>query len=196
MDVLAAMESCRAIRFLKPDPVPEELLRRLIHAATRASSPGNSQNWEFVILQDRPKKERIARAIRDGSPAAPDTSGADGVTRRMVRGAMHLIDHFADAPAIVFVCGRNAYPPQAPLKRFVWSTVYPAAQNLIVAARALGLGSAFTTLHEFAESTIRDTLAIPDSVFLGVTLPVGFPDRPFGPVSRKPIDEVLHWNGW
>ena len=196
MDALTAMETCRAIRYLKPDPVPEDLLRRLVYYATRASSPGNSQGWEFVVVRDRAKKQLIGSAIRAGSPGAPDTSRADPVVRRMVRGAMHLIERFEDMPAIVFVCGRNAYPPQAPLKRFVWSTVYPAAQNLIVAARALGLGTAFTTLHEFAEPTIRTTLGIPDAVFLGVTIPVGFPDRPFGPVSRKPIDDVLHWDGW
>ena len=196
MDVFEAMETCRAIRYLKPDPVPEELLRKLVHAATRASSPGNSQGWEFVLVQERSRKERIAKAIREGCPTPPEVDGADPVTRRMVRGAMHLIDHLADMPVIVFVCGRNAYPPEAPLKRFVWSTVYPAAQNLIVAARALGLGSAFTTLHEFAEPTIRDTLEIPDEVFLGVTIPVGFPARPFGPLARKPIDDVLHWDGW
>ncbi len=196
MDALTAMETARAIRYLKPDPVPDELLRRLVHTATRASSPGNSQNWEFVILRERSKKVRIAKAIREGSPTPPDASQADPVTRRMIRGAMHLIDRFAEMPVIVFVCGRNAYPPGAPLQRFVWSTVYPAAQNLIVAARALGLGSAFTTLHEFAGPTIRDTLAIPEDVLLGVTIPVGFPDRPFGPVARKPIDDVLHWDGW
>ncbi len=196
MDALSAIETCRAIRHLKPDPIPDELLRQLVYYATRASSPGNSQGWEFVIVRDRLKKERIAAAIRAGSPGAPDTSRADAVTRRMIRGAMHLIDRFAEMPAIVFVCGRNAYPPDAPLKRFVWSTVYPAAQNLIVAARALGLGSAFTTLHEFAEPTIRATLSIPENVFLGVTIPVGFPDRPFGPVSRRPIDDVLHWDQW
>jgi nitroreductase len=196
MEVLEALETCRAIRYLRPDPVPEELLRKLVYGATRASSPGNSQGWDFVLLCDRAKKEKIAEAIRAGSWNPPDVEGAEPVMRRMVRGAMHLIDHFADAPAIVFVCGRVAYPPDAPLKRFVWSTVYPAAQNLIVTARALGLGTTFTTLHEFAEPTIRETLAIPDDVLLGVTIPVGFPDRPFGPVSRKPVDDVLHWDGW
>jgi len=78
----------------------------------------------------------------------------------------------------------------------VWSAVYPASQNLILAARGLGLGTTFTTFHMVAEPVVRETLGLPDDVLIGTTLCVGYPDRPFGPVARKPVAEVIHWDGW
>lgn len=198
MDAIEAMETCRAIRYLKPDPVPEELIRKLIHAATRASNPGNSQAWEFVVLRDQKKKERIGKAIAQamGPAIAAMDDGGDPVQRRMLRGAANVIENFASFPVVILVCSRNIYPPQAPNETFVWSAVYPAAQNLIVAARSLGLGSTFTTLHLAAEPVFRETLSIPPDVLLGACIPVGYPDRPFGLVVRKPIDDVLHWDQW
>ncbi len=78
----------------------------------------------------------------------------------------------------------------------MWSAVYPASQNLILAARGLGLGTTFTTFHMVAEPVVRETLGLPDDVLIGTTLCVGYPDRPFGPVTRKPVSEVIHWDGW
>ncbi len=94
------------------------------------------------------------------------------------------------------MCGRNSYPPQSPNLQFVWPALYPAAQNLIVAARALGLGTTFTTFHMIAEPTVREVLRLPDDVLIGATLAIGYPDRPFGALARKPIDEVMHWESW
>ncbi len=199
MDVIEAMETCRAIRYLKPDPVPEALLRKLVYAATRASNPGNSQGWEFVVLRDPAKKRRIQEALEGTMAPAIENLGADEtdpVQRRVLAGAGHLIRHLDQVPVLVFVCGRLVYPPQAPSEQMVWSAVYPAAQNLIVAARSLGLGSTFTTFHMAAEGTVREVLGIPAEVRIGVTLALGYPDRPFGPLARKPVDDVLHWDGW
>jgi nitroreductase len=116
--------------------------------------------------------------------------------RRMLAGAAHLLEHFADVPVWIVICGRKLYPPQAPSEAMVWSTVYPAGQNLIVTARALGLGATFTTFHLAAEPAFRDVLGIPPEVYLGVSVAVGWPARKHGPVSRKPIEEVLHWERW
>ncbi len=198
MDLFEAMETCRAIRYLKPDPVPEELIRKLVHAATRASNPGNSQGWEFVVLRDQEKKERIGKAIAQamGPGIAAMDAGGDSVQGRMLRGASHLVENFASVPVVILVCARNIYPPQAPNEMFVWSAVYPAAQNLIVAARSLGLGSTFTTFHFAAEPEFRETLGVPPDVLLGACIVVGYPDQSFGPVARKPIDDVLHWDQW
>ena len=88
------------------------------------------------------------------------------------------------------------YPPGNPEERMVWSACYPAAQNLIVAARALGLGATFTTFQWHAEAVVRGTLGIPDDVKMAALIPVGWPDRPHGPVNRKPVEEVLHWQAW
>jgi nitroreductase len=197
MDAFEAMETARAMRYLKADPVPEALLRKLVHAATRASSPGNSQGWEFVVVRDRAVKERMGAVLAARmKPAVGAIPARTPVERRMLAGAAHLLDHFAEVPAWIVVCGRKVYPPQAPSEQMVWSTVYPAAQNLVVAARALGLGATFTTFHLAGEKEVREALAIPDDVLLGVMVAVGWPTRSFGPVARKPIDEVLHWDRW
>ena len=198
MDAIEAMETCRAIRYLKPDPVPDETIRRLIHAATRASNPGNSQGWDFVVLRDADKKRRIREALEQRMAPAIDAidAGGDAVQERVLAGAGHLIRHLDEVPVLIFVCGRPVYPPDAPSEQMVWSALYPAAQNLIVAARSLGLGSTFTTFHMAAEDVVRETLGIPADVRIGVTIALGHPDRPFGPLARKPIDDVLHWDAW
>jgi nitroreductase len=197
MEALEALETARAIRYLKPDPVPEELLQRLVWGATRASSPGNSQGWEFVVVRERATKERLGAAVRErmgrGIRALPSD---DDMQRRMLTGAGHLLEHFADVPAWIVICGRKVYPPQAPSEAMVWSTVYPAGQNLIVAARALGLGATFTTFHLAAEQAFREVLGIPPDVLLGVSVAVGYPARKHGPVNRKPVEDVLHWERW
>ena len=195
MDVIEAMETARAMRYLKPDEVPEALLRKLVHAATRASSPGNSQGWEFVVLRDRGVKERLGRVLEARmGPAIDAIPGGDASERRTLRGARHLLAGFADVPAWIVIGGRLVYPPQQPSEQMIWSSVYPAGQNLIVAARSLGLGAVFTTFHVAAEAEVREALAIPDEVRLGVMVGVGWPDRPFGPVKRRPVDDVLHWD--
>ncbi|HTK99408.1 MAG TPA: nitroreductase family protein [Pseudomonadales bacterium] len=197
IDVFTALETCRAIRYLKPDPIPRELLERLVHYATRASNPGNSQLWSFVILQDAAKKQRIADAVvKVMKPAMQSRESGTGTQKRMYEGALHLVESLARVPAIVFVCAKNGYPPVNPNIGFVWSAVYPASQNLILAARGLGLGTTFTTFHMVAEPVVRETLGLPDDVLIGTTLCVGYPDRPFGPVARKPVAEVIHWDGW
>lgn len=198
MDVLEAMETCRAIRYLKPDPIPEELLRKVVYAATRASNPGNSQGWDFVILQDAAKKRQIREALETSMlPAIENIDpGDDPVDQRVLAGAQHLIRNLDQVPALIFVCGGLVYPPGAETEMMIWSALYPAAQNLIVAARSLGLGSTFTTFHIAGEKVVRETLGIPEEIRIGVTIALGYPDRPFGPVARKPVEDVLHWDQW
>ena len=197
MDVIEAMETCSAARYLKPDPVPQELIERVIYAATRASSPGNSQAWDFVVVRDGETKRKIRdlisprfQAMRAGAPATGQ------VTNKMLAGATHLADSLHQVPAIIFVCGPVAYPPNNPLEQFVWSALYPAAQNLIVAARSLGLGTTFTTFHMFMEPELRELLGIPGQVKFGVMIPIGWPRDEFVKVKRKPIAKVIHWEKW
>lgn len=198
MDALEAMGTARAIRYLKPDPVAPELIEKLIWAATRASSPGNSQAWDFVVITDADKKARIGGAVSDAVADSIRIPGpdADRSVRLMLRGAKDLAGGLATAPVLILVCGRMVYPPGKPDELMIWSACYPAAQNLIVAARALGLGATFTTFQRRAEAVVRATLDIPDDVRMAALLPIGWPDRPHGPVNRRPVDEVIHWEGW
>jgi nitroreductase len=196
MDAIEAMETCRAMRWLKPDPVPEELIRKVIFAATRASSPGNSQGWDFVVVRDAEQRKRIGELFRaEVKPRlVPVSDGADGARRLMTAGAHHLLDAFERVPVLIFVCGGVIYPPANPMELFVPAALYPAAQNLIVAARALGLGTVFTTFHMLCEVKLRPILGLPDGHRIQVTIPLGWPEKKFGPVKRKPLDEVLHWD--
>src|SRR5205085_1372778 len=192
-DILEIMGTARSMRYLKTDPVPSELIDKLMWAATRASNPSNVQPWDFVVVQDPAVRTQIGELLAprlETPPTPPD--GADASLRRSYAGAIHLIAHLADAPVIIFVCGTNNYPPHAPNTEFMYSAIYAAAQNLLVAARGLGLGAAFTTLHGAMGQPLRDLLAIPEDRHIGVTIPVGWPARPFGSVNRKPVADVVH----
>jgi nitroreductase/uncharacterized protein YciI len=199
LGVFEAMGSARAMRRLKPDPVPDELVDKLIWAATRASNPGNSQGWEFVVVRDAAQKTALRAAIAGGMSAllrATPAAAASPAEKRMREGATHLVQNLDRVPVIIAVCSRRVYPPGAPQDLFLWSAVYPASQNLCVAARALGLGSVFTTFQSVAEPEVRRVLGIPDEVFIGTLIPVGWPERPFGPLRRKPIGQVIHRDRW
>lgn len=197
MDVFEAMETCRAIRHLRPDPVPPELIDRVLRAGTCAPSPGNSQGWDFVVVDDPALKRPIADAVRaamaDRVAAMPRP---DRTMRLMLDGTAKLVDTLDQAPVLIFVAGPVIYPPSSPREQFTWSALYPAAQNMILAARALGLGTTFTTLHNTAEPTIRAVLGIPDHIRIAVTIPLGWPDAEFGPLNRRPLEDFVHRNGW
>ncbi|MGE0384535.1 MAG: nitroreductase family protein [Gammaproteobacteria bacterium] len=199
MDVFEAMDTCIAMRYLKPDPVPRADLERLVHYATRASSPSNSQFWSFIVVTDPEVRKRLGQAVLSMTESLRAMAGTDAVDAsrsKMYAGAMHLIENFARVPAWIVCCGRHAYPAENPLESMLYGAVYPAAQNLIVAARAMGLGTTFTTLQMMAEPQFREILRIPEGVRPVVTVAVGYPERAFRKNTRKPLAEVLHWNGW
>lgn len=198
MDVFEVMATSRAIRRFTKEPVSDELLDRLIWAATRAPSPGNSQGWDFIVVTDNAVKgqlrDLIGARMEQFRGVAPPTDDAREL--RMREDAIYMATHLHELPAIIFVCGAPAYPTAAPQLSFVPSALYPATQNLLIAARALGLGTTLTTFHMAAEAEIRAVLAIPAAVQLAAMIPVGWPAVPFGPVRRKPISEVVHRNRW
>jgi nitroreductase len=196
MDLIEAMETCSAARYLKPDPVPQDLIERVIYAATRASSPGNSQEWDFIVVRNSEVKQKMRDLLAPRFKAMRAGAQTGRVTGRMIDGAMHLAETLNEVPAIIFVCGPVAYPPNAPIEQFVWSALYPAAQNLIVAARSLGLGTTFTTFHMLMENELRELLGIPEGIKFGVMIPIGWPQNDFVKVKRKPIASVIHWDKW
>jgi len=201
LDVFEAMGTARAMRWFRPDPVPWPLLERALWAATRASSPNNTQAWDFVVVQDSEVRTRLGELFATLVPApstapSPGPSDVDPTERRTVEGAMNLMAHMGEVPAIIFVCGADVYPASDPDIAYMYSAVYAAAQNLIVAARALGLGAAFTAFHRLVEAPLRELLAIPADRHISVTIPVGWPARPFGPVTRKPLEHVVHHDRW
>jgi nitroreductase len=196
MDVIEAMETCGAARHLKPDPVSQDLIERVIYTATRASSPGNSQKWDFIVVRSPEAKRKIRDLLASRFKAMRAEVPTTGQSTSRIAAAIRLAETLHEVPAIIFVCGPVTYPPNAPMEQFVWSALYPAAQNLIVAARSLGLGTTFTTFHMLMENELRELLAIPGEIKFGVMIPIGWPQNDFVKVKRKPIASVIHWDQW
>lgn len=197
MDVFEAMGTARSMRWFKPDPVPDELIDKVLWAGTRASSPNNTQCWDFIVVTDPDQRRALGDALApfaQATQAMPDPT--DPTDHRTLQGARNLAARLAEVPVIILVAGRNIYPEHQPRENFMWSAVYAAAQNMLVAARALGLGAAFTTFHGTAPQEFHRILNLPEDRHLGVTMPVGWPDGPVGPVTRKPLEEVVHRDRW
>lgn len=187
------------MRWLKPDPVPDELVEKLLWAATRASNPGNSQPWDFVVVREEAMRRQVADIITGpmkGFRPSPSELPEDPTQRRILQGVSYLVEHMGDIPVLIFVCGNNVYPPNAPQEPMMYSAVFGAAQNLMVAARTLGLGAAYTTFHLTREAEIKAKLGIPDGTRICVTIPVGWPGRHFGSLTRRPLEEVVHHDHW
>jgi nitroreductase len=132
--------------------------------------------------------------VAAGIPTVPET--AEASLRRTAAGAAHLIEHWAELPAVIVICAANVYPPANPQQFMALSSIYAAAQNMVVAARALGLGAAFTTFQYRCEPEVRALLGIPPEQIIGVMMPIGYPARAPKAVRRKPLDEVLHYDHW
>lgn len=194
-DVISMMETCRAMRYFRTEPVPDELIERVVYAATCAPSPANSQAWEFVVVKERATKQKLADLFlpplaaawteRDLHPDTPDSA--------MRRGVLNLAASLPDIPVVIFVGGTPRYPPHQPDEHYLWSTLFPAAQNLVVAARSLGLGTTYTQFHGIDEAAVKEMLGFPAAARIAATIPLGWPAKPFGPVRRRPLSEVLHW---
>lgn len=204
--VLEVMGTARSMRWLKEDPVPPDMVDRVIWAGTRASSPNNTQGWDFVVVTSVELKRAMKDAIIGARPAVGPTEAdeqgpsrqlpVDATERRTRSGSRHLVETLDRVPVIILVCGSNTYPSRAPVIEWAYSAMYAAAQNMLVAARALGLGAAFTTYHQQAQPEIRAMLGVPEDRLIGVTMPLGWPDRAFGPVKRRPLADVVHRDKW
>ncbi len=195
--VLETMGTARAVRFFEREPVSDELLETLVWAATRASSPDNSQSWEFIVITDQGVKDELASHIKSFLGAIASFGPTkDAVHSRTRIGAVHLIEHLAEVPALIVVCGRDDYPAEAPEEKYLWGALHAASQNMVVAGRALGLSVVLTMLHVAAPGKIRKALELPDDVRIGSIMAVGRPARAFGPVNRRPVTEVLHRDRW
>lgn len=198
-----AIYSQRAIRKLKPDPVSDDLVHKLIEAATKAPSGGNSQSWAFVVIRDGSTKEKIAEWYLDAwnkTYVAGTDNGKNlpDQIKRVYGAADHLARNMQDVPVMILVCGRNAPPPGSEHGGGFYGSLFPAVQNLLLAALGLGLGASLTTLHKLHDQELKDLLDIPDNVETVALIPIGHPIGKYGPTTRRPVGEVTHqerWNG-
>ena len=215
-----AIYSARSLRRLKPDPVPEELITRILDAAIRAPSAGNAQNWVFVTVRDADQRRKLGLIYRKASDIAEAVYAARGRPphlsdrqfARMLSTGAYLWDHLGEAPVLLVACQRRpVVPPRATLppavaagyddelayaERIRGASIYPAVQNIILACRGLGLGTLITTNHLLYEDEVRAVLGMPPDVFTFALMPVGFPKGKFGPVVRKPLAEVAFADSW
>ena len=196
MDIFEAIYTLRAMRRLKTDPVPEELVWKVLDAAIRAPSGGNLQPWRFVVVTDAAKKAKIGEWYLDGwnkmyGPRR-DVPITDPAAARTFKSADHLANHIAEAPVLIFatVMSNMASVSGA------GPNIFPAVQNLMLAARALGLGTTLTTLHKHHDADVKELLGIPDGVETMALIPMGWPKGKFGSGPRRPVEEVTHWDAW
>jgi len=195
MPLEEAMRTQRAVRRLKPDPVDDELVLRLIELATKAPSGSNQQNWEFVVVRDRAVKARLGRFNRMAfslySRIARRT--ADAKMLRIIAAVQWQADHFEEIPVIVVACLRGVRPFFPPIAATsFYGSIYPAVQNLLLAARAAGLGAALITLPLWSSLLARRTLGLPWNVAPCAVIPLGWPRGRYGPTTRRPVGEVVH----
>jgi nitroreductase len=195
--------TCRAMRRLKPDPVPRELLLKLIDAANQAPSGSNLQGARWIIVQDQAQKAKLAELNRKGVEAyigsqgsllpAPPHQAADK-WHRSLDAVLWQKDHMHEVPALIVAC--YEFPaPVADAARGAGS-VWPGVQNLLLAARALGLGAAPTTLGLRDRAAVAEALGLPDTVAAFCLIPVGWPIGNFGPLTRLPVEETVRWDRW
>jgi len=213
--VFDAIHSARALRRFRPDPVPDELITRVLDAALRAPSASGVQNWMFVVVKDPALRARLGELYRESSRVVlaeyadrlkPAHLG-DRQYELMKKSSGYLFEHMADAPVLIVAALKLGAPGSrhSPLKgeqemarfwRLSGASIYPAVQNLILACRALGLGTVLTTIHAYYEEALKAALGLPADVHTYALMPMGWPIDKFGPVKRRPLSEVAFRDRW
>ena len=192
VSLLEGIRTTRAIRRLKPDPVPRELIRTVCEAGTFAPSGGNRQPWFFIGVTEPERRAWVAERYRSAfqtyiapaleaaaDPAFPEAK------RRNIRAARHLAEHLHEAPVHLFVAGwTRRGDPQ-------YQALFPAVQNVLLACRAVGLGASLTTLHRAHGEEIDAWLGLPENCPTCALLPIGWPIGRYGRPVRRPVDTCL-----
>ena len=215
IELFDAIHSARALRRFRPDPVPDEILTRVLDAAIRAPSASGAQHWLFVVVKDPALRKRLGEIYRESSRVVqaeyaerpkPAHLG-DRQYELMKKSSSYLFEHLADAPVLIVAALRLGAPGsrhspltgERELARF-WrlsgASIYPAIQNLILACRALGLGTVLTTIHAYYEDQIKAAVGLPAETHTYALMPVGWPLDKFGPIKRRPLAEVAFRDRW
>jgi nitroreductase len=197
MPLEEAMRTQRAIRRLKPDPVDDSLVLRLIELALKAPTGMNAQNWEFVMVKDHRVKARLARLYRIPwciyGRLGRRLTASDPKMQRLLDAVQWQVSHFEDIPVLVVACLRGLRPLWPPLAAMsYYGSIYPSVQNLLLAARAAGLGAALITLPLWSTWLARRALGLPWRVTPCAVVPLGWPIGRYGPTTRRPVGDVVH----
>ena len=197
--LLEGLMTTRAIRRYRDEPIPEDALRAMLFAATRAPSGSNRQPFRFLVLTDGPKARKAKSLIGEAARAAwgakrradgyDKGSGArpDSPKARMADTMEHYVDHFETVPALVLPCMVRYREPHL----FEGASIYPAVQNLMLAARALGYGGVITGFHGAVNDELVELLEVPEGAYIAATVTLGKPRGRHGPVRRRPLEELV-----
>jgi nitroreductase len=213
VNVFEAIHTARALRRFKPDPIPDQLIAKVLDAAIRAPSAGNGQNWLFLVVKDPEQRRRLGEIYRRAGAMVASfyqqTGRPEHMTaeqhEKLATSGRYLHEHLADAPVILVACLKLEtssdvlinLPREAQLammNSFPWmagASIYPAVQNVMLACRAVGLGACVTTNHMQFEDEVKSVLGLPAEYRTFALLPIGYPINKFGPVNRRPLDEVV-----
>lgn len=201
------VSNMRAMRRLKSDPVPMDLIWKVLNAGVQAPSGQNTQPWKFVLVRDPERKQwfasRYANAMetRFGLPIDPEKRG-EQKPRGQLRAIYHQMDHLHEVPYLLLVCGERDWPFKVAAEDRVglappnYGAVYPCVQNILLACRSVGLGAALTTMHQVFEDELHEYFNIPTNYGVVVTIPIGYPIGNFGPVTRIPAEEKTFIDSW
>jgi nitroreductase len=190
--LLEGIRTTRAIRRLRPDPVPFALIRKVCEAGTFAPSGGNRQPWYFVAVTEPERRAFVAERYRKAFAVysaealrAAESPDYPSGQRKILMAAKHLAEHMHEAPVLLFVAGftrRGQEQSQA---------LFPCIQNILLACRAVGLGASLTTVHRVYGKEIDAFLGLPEKLPSSALLPIGWPQGRYGRPERKPVDERL-----
>lgn len=195
--LLEGIRTTRAIRRLRPDAVPRELIRKVCEAGTFAPSGGNRQPWFFIAVTDPERRAWVAERYRrifhpyiQPAIEAAQASSYPEAKRRNMRAAIYLADHLHEVPVHLFVAGwtRRGQPQVQAL--------FPAIQNILLACRAVGLGASLTTVHTAFGKEVDEWLGLPSGCPTCALLPIGWPRRTYGRPERRSIDACLFFERW
>ncbi len=199
-----ALHTMRAMRRLRLDPVPDELIKKIISAGLGAPSGGDVQHWRFIVVKDAEIKKQIQlrykKALDQVLPRYQSNPPPPGKTeehkQRMLKAVVYLTEHFHEAPVLIVGCLVGDFAASIGLAKMSGASIYPAVQNMLLAARGLGLGATLTTRHLIFEKEVNKILGLPDNAETFAIIPIGYPVGKFGPVSRLPREDVTFQDKW
>ena len=199
MPLSEAMETQRAIRRLKPDPVDDEVILRLIDLAIKAPTGSNAQSWEFIIVRDPKIKKGLARLNRQAwslyRRIARWTGRQNPRSHKILNAVQWQADHFEEIPVIVVACLKGVYIPFWHFSTTSYfGSIFPSVQNLLLAARAVNLGAALITIPLWNLISARRILGLPWNVTPCAVIPLGWPLGRYGPTTRKAVHEVVSFD--
>ena len=189
-----AIYTQRAIRRLKPDPIPDEDLASILRAAGRAPSDSNVQPWRFLVIRDAARKKQLADCYREAWWARRHAIGIHKpedipATDKVGQAALRFTTEYENAPVLVLVCNTSR-PAGAVRPGVLTNEILTGVQNLMLAARALGIGSTITAIGGPADARVHELFGIPADVEATFVIPLGYPRGNFGAAARKPLKEI------